>query len=134
MRFESEIVYRMPMTLNEWYIRREFNALNIKEFYKKEVEKMDYEINKEAFNAYYADLLAKRDESVAVALADLDVKVNQAFELTKAEIAEKVKADLVAEAEAPYKPFIELCEKFIAQEKVEEEVAEETAEEVGGEY
>lgn len=134
MRFDSEIVYRMPISLNEWYIRREYEALNIKEFYKKEVEKMDYEINKEAFNAYYADLLAKREEAVAVALADLDTKVNEAFELERERIAKETKEKLVAEAEAPYKPFIELCEKFIAQEKVEEEVAEETVEQVGGEY
>lgn len=132
MRFESEIVYRMPMTLNEWYIRREFEALNIKEFYKKEVAKMDFDVEK--IKAYYAEVKAKKEEAVAVALAEKDVKVTEAFELAKEEIAKKVEAELVEAAEAPYKHDIELCESFLAEENVEEEVAEETAEQVGGEY
>lgn len=132
MKFESEIVYRMPMTLNEWYIRREFEALNIKEIYKKEVRGM-FDIEK--IEAYYAELKAKKEEAVAVALAEKEAKVAEAFELAKEEIAKKVEAELVAEAEAPYKHDIELCESFLAEEKVEEEeVAEETAEQVGGEY
>ena len=79
---------------------------------------------------YYADVKAKREEAVALALAEKDTKIAEAFELAKEEIAKKVEADLIAKAEEPFKHDIELCEKFIAEEKVEEE---ETADEVGGE-
>lgn len=130
MKFDSEIVYRMPISRNEMYIRGLFEALNIKEIYKKEVKGM-FDIEK--IEVYYADVKAKRDEAVAVALENLDNVVAEKFEVAKAELAEKVKADLIAEAEAPYKHDIELCESFFAEEKVEE-VAEETAEQVGGEF
>ena len=73
--------------------------------------------------------------------SDIEIKRNEtAFEIVKETIATGsslhfhsfLEAELVVEAEAPYKHDIELCESFLAEEKVEE-VAEET-EEVGGEY
>lgn len=126
MKFESEIVYRMPMTLNEWYIRREFEALNIKEIYKKGVDKMEFDLEK--IKDFYADRLAKRDEAVALALADKDRVVAERFELAKEEIAKAVEAELIEKAEEPYKHDIELCESFIT---VEEAVTEEVATEEG---
>lgn len=125
MKFESAIVYQMPISLNEWYIRREFNALNIKEIYRKEVAKMDFDIEK--LKSYYADLLAKREEAVAVALADKDRVVAERFELAKEEIAKEVEKELIAKAEEPYKHDIELCESFgieLPEEPVAEEVIE----------
>lgn len=131
MKFDSEIVYRMPITIQEWYIRREFEALNIKEFYKKGVAKMDFDVEK--VKAYYADLLAKRDEAVAVALADKDRVVAERFELAKEEIAKAVEAELITKAEEPYKHDIELCAGFVVEEPKEEEVIEENVA-VEGEY
>lgn len=126
MKYESEIVYQMPMSLNEWYIRRELNALNIKEIYKKEVAKMEFDLEK--IKAYYADLLAKRKEAVELALADKEAVVAERFELAKEEIAKAVEEELVAKAEEPYKHDIELCESFIADE---EAPAEEEQTEIG---
>lgn len=122
MKFDTAIVYQMPMSLDEWHIRSFYEALNIKEYYKKEVAKMDFDVEK--LKAYYADLLAKKDEAVAVALANKDVVVAERFELAKEEIAKEVEAELIAAAEAPYKHDIELCESFGIELPKEDEVVE----------
>lgn len=86
---------------------------------------MDFDVEK--LKAYYADLLAKREEAVAVALADKERVVAERFELAKEEIAKQVEAELVAAAEEPYKHDIELCESFgieLPEENVEGEVVE----------
>lgn len=120
MKIESEIVYRLPISRDEMYIRGLFQALDIKEYYKKGVAKM-FDTNK--IEEFYANVKAKREEAVAVALLDKDAKVAEAFELAKEEIARKVEADLIANAEAPFKHDIELCERFLVEEN--EEVVEE---------
>lgn len=123
MRFESEIVYRMPMTLNEWYIKRFYESFDIKEIYKKEVSQMEVDVEK--LKAYYADLLAKREEAIALALADKDRAVAERFELVKEQIAEEVEKELIEKAEEPYKHDIELCKSFLVEEQATEEVVEE---------
>lgn len=83
----------------------------------------------EKLKDYYNELVAKRDEAVVNALVTKDEKVKEAFELAKAEIEERVVAEIIAEAEAPYNHDIELCEKFMVVE--EEVIEEETAVNVG---
>lgn len=88
---------------------------------------MDFDANK--IKEYYEGLIVERDEAVTNALATKDERVNARFEEEKARIEEEVTAEIIAEAEAPYKHDIELCERFF---KDEEEVdTEETEEEVG---
>lgn len=117
MKFESEIIYQMTVSREEVYIKSLYEALNIKEFYKKEVAGM-FDINK--IEEFYADVKAKREEAVAVALAGKEAKIAEAFELAKEQIAKQVEADLIAEAEAPFVHDIELCEKFLVEETNEE--------------
>lgn len=118
----TEIRYSIGMSLEEKYIRAIFKDLNIKEYIKKEVEKMDFDIEK--VREYYADLLAKKEEAVAVALSNKDIVIAERFELAKEEIAKQVEAELVANAEEPYKHDIELCEKFMVKEEVVDETTE----------
>ena len=125
MTFENAIVYNLPISREKMYIRGLFQALDIKKFYEKEVAKMDFDVEK--LKAYYADLLAKREEAVAVALADKERVVAERFELAREELAKQVEAELVAAAEEPYKHDIELCESFgieLPEENVEGEVVE----------
>ena len=79
---------------------------------------MDFDVEK--IKNYYNELVAKKDEAVVVALTTKDEKVKEAFENAKAEIEERVVAEIIAEAEAPYLHDIELCEKFIVVEEVAE--------------
>ena len=104
------------------YISRETNTIYIN---KKGGKTMEFDVEK--IKEYYNELVAKKDEAVVVALTTKDEKVKEAFEMAKAEIEERVVAEIIAEAEAPYIHDIELCEKFI----VEEEVAEEEIVNVG---
>lgn len=79
-----------------------------------------FDVNK--IKDYYNKLIAERDEAVVTALADKDARVQEAFDLAKAEIEAKIIAEITAEAEAPYLHDIELCQNFMADEKVAEEV------------
>lgn len=87
---------------------------------------MEFDLNK--IKEFYEELLVKRDEAVTEALATKDEKVQARFEAEKARIEEEVVAEIVADAEAPYKHDIELCEKFVAEPEVADE---EETEEVG---
>lgn len=116
MKFRSEIIYQMPMSLEERYIRSFYETLDIKNFYKKEVRGM-FDTTK--IEEFYADLRAKRDEAIAVALLNKDAKVAERLELAKEEIAKEVEAELIAEAEKPFAHDIELCEKFLVEEVAE---------------
>lgn len=118
-----------PITTNDfhvntdiWYISRETNTIYIN---KRGGKIMDFDVEK--IKDYYNELVAKREEAVVKALTTKDARVREAFEQAKVEIEERVVAEIVAEAEAPYVHDIELCEKFV----VVEEVAEEEAVNVG---
>lgn len=81
------------------------------------------EFDLEKIKEYYGELIAKKDEAVRLALANRDVVINQKLEEARAKIEAEVDAEIIAEAEAPFKHDIELCEKFvIVPEVVEEEV------------
>ena len=82
------------------------------------------EVNTEALKAYYEDLLAKKEQEVQNALANKDFVVQQKLDELKLEVAEQVEKELIAEAEAKYAHDIELCEKFLIEDKVEEETAD----------
>lgn len=87
----------------------------------KEVSSMEFDLEK--IKEYYGELIAKKDEAVRLALANRDVVINQKLEEARAKIEAEVDAEIIAEAEAPFKHDIELCEKFvIVPEVVEEEV------------
>lgn len=118
MKFRSEIIYQMPMSLEEWHIRSFYKTLDIKEFYKKEVKGM-FDTSK--FEEFYAELKARRDEAVAVALANKEQKVVEALEALRETVEKEVEERLVAEAEAPFKHDIEWCEQFLVEETVEEQ-------------
>lgn len=92
--------------------------------YIKEVDGMDFDV--ELLKAYYEDVLAKRERAIEDALADKETVANIRFEQEKARILEEVEAELIANAEEPYKHDIELCEKFLVVK--EEEVADENEE------
>ena len=83
------------------------------------------EVDVEKLKAYYADLLVKKDEAVALALADKERVVAERFELVKEQIAEEVEKELIEKAEEPYKHDIELCKSFLVEEQATEEVVEE---------
>lgn len=89
---------------------------------------MDFDMEK--LKAFYADLLSKREEAIAVALADKDRAVAERLELVREEIGKEVEAELIAKAEEPYKHDIELCESFgielpeFVEENIEGEVVE----------
>lgn len=83
---------------------------------------MDFDVNK--IKEFYGELVAKKEEAVALALVEKDVKVAERFEQEKARIEEEVIAEIIAEAEAPYVHDIELCEKFIVVPEVEEQCEE----------
>ena len=88
---------------------------------------MDFDVTK--IKAYYEELLKAKDEAVRVALLDKAKVVQERFEAAKEEIARQVEAELIENAEAPYKHDIELCEKFVKEpEVVDEEVTEEVGE------
>lgn len=109
-------------SVEERYIKCYFKDIGI-EIIKKEVSRMEVDVEK--LKAYYADLLAKRDEAIALALANKDAAVAERFELVKEEIAEEVEKELIEKAEEPYKHDIELCKSFLVEEQATEEVAEE---------
>jgi len=118
-----------PITTNDFhvntdilYISRETSTIYIN---KGGGKIMDFDVEK--IKDYYNELVAKREEAVVKALTTKDARVREAFEQAKVEIEERVVAEIVAEAEAPYVHDIELCEKFV----VVEEVAEEEAVNVG---
>ena len=79
---------------------------------------MDFDVEK--IKSYYEELKAKKDEAVVKALTTKDARIKEAFEQAKAEIEERVVAEIIAEAEAPYVHDIELCEKFVVVEEVAE--------------
>lgn len=90
---------------------------------------MAFDVNK--IQEFYADVLAKKDEAVKVALADKNVRVQAKleearveYEAKKASIPAEVEAEIVREASAPYEYDLSLCEKFLADEEVEEETVE----------
>ena len=83
------------------------------------------EVDVEKLKAYYADLLAKREEAIALALANKDAAVAERFELVKEQIAEEVEKELIAKAEEPFNHDIELCKGFLVEEVPAEEVVEE---------
>lgn len=112
-----------PITTNDfhinteiWYISRETNTIYIN---NRGGKIMEFDVEK--IKDYYNELVAKREEAVVKALTTKDVRVREAFEQAKVEIEERVVAEIVAEAEAPYVHDIELCEKFIVVEEVAEE-------------
>lgn len=79
------------------------------------------EVNVESFKAYYEDLKAKKAQDIQEALANKDFLVAQKLDEMKAEIAEQVEKSIIAEVEAKYAHDIELCEKFLIAEEVQEE-------------
>jgi len=81
------------------------------------------EVNVEALKAYYEDLKAKKEVEINEALANKDFLVEQKLDEIKLEIAEKVEKEIVAEVEAKYAHDIELCEKFLIPDEVQEETA-----------
>lgn len=83
---------------------------------------MEFDIEK--IKKYYAELLAKRDEAVVVALTRKDEEVAKELEAEKEEIEKRVVERLTAEAEEPYIHDIKLCEKFIVPEVPEENIVE----------
>lgn len=87
---------------------------------------MNFDVEK--IRDFYNELLSEKAKAVETALATKDEKVAERFELEKARIEEEVFAEIVAEAEAPYLHDIELCEKFIVEEPVEDETEEEVSE------
>ena len=118
-----------PITTNDFhvntdilYISRETSTIYIN---KRGGKIMDFDVKK--IKDYYNELVAEREEAVVKALTTKDARVREAFEQAKVEIEERVVAEIVAKAEAPYVHDIELCEKFV----VVEEVAEEEAVNVG---
>ena len=98
-----------------WYISRETNTIYIN---KRGGKIMDFDVEK--IKDYYNELVAKREEAVVKALTTKDARVKEAFEQAKVEIEERVVAEIIAEAEAPYVHDIELCEKFVVVEEVAE--------------
>lgn len=111
-----------PITTNDFYINtdilyisRETNTIYIN---KKGGKIMDFDVEK--IKSYYEELKAKKDEAVVKALTTKDARIKEAFEQAKAEIEERVVAEIIAEAEAPYVHDIELCEKFVVVEEVAE--------------
>ena len=119
-----------PITTNDFHINTDIlyisSGTNTIYINKRGGKIMDFDVLK--IQDYYNELVAKRDEAVVMALTTKDEKVKEAFELAKVEIEERVVAEIIAEAEAPYKHDIELCEKFIV---VEEVVEDETSVNVG---
>ena len=109
-------------SVEQRYIKCYFNSIGI-EIIKKEVMQMEVDVEK--LKAYYADLLVKKDEAVALALADKERVVAERFELVKEQIAEEVEKELIEKAEEPYKHDIELCKSFLVEEQATEEVVEE---------
>ena len=83
---------------------------------------MDFDVEK--IKAYYEELLVNKENAVNEALADKDAKIEERFEAEKARIEAEVVAEIIAEAEAPYVHDIELCEKFIVEDVVEEDAEE----------
>ena len=83
------------------------------------------EIDVEKINKYYAELVAKRDEAVVIALTHKDEEVAKELEAVKADIEKRVVERLTKEAEEPYIHDIKLCEEFFVteQEPAVEEVA-----------
>lgn len=98
-----------------WYISRETSTIYIN---KRGGKIMDFDVEK--IKDYYNELVAKREEAVVKALTTKDARVKEAFEQAKVEIEERVVAEIIAEAEAPYVHDIELCEKFVVVEEVAE--------------
>lgn len=88
---------------------------------------MEFDVEK--IKEYYGELVARRNEAVELALANKDERVAERFESAKAEIEKAVIEEIVAEAEAPYKHDIELCEKFIVVPVEDEELNEVVGEE-----
>lgn len=82
-------------------------------------------VNVEALKAYYEDLKAKKEVEINEALMNKDYLVAQKLDEIKLQIAEQVEKDIIAEVEAKYAHDIELCEKFLITDEVQEE---ETAE------
>lgn len=83
------------------------------------------EVNVEALKAYYEDLKSKKEIEINEALMNKDYLVAQKLDEIKLQIAEQVEKDIIAEVEAKYAHDIELCEKFLIPDEVQEE---ETAE------
>lgn len=98
---------------------------------QKEVSEMDFDVDK--IRAYYTELLANKELAVSNALLSKDEKVRERvtdltakYEEDKAKIPAQVELELIVEAETPYLHDIELCEKFLVDDK-------ETTEEVEAE-
>ena len=91
------------------YVSLETNTVYV--YRQKEVMNMDFDIEK--LREYYNELLKTREQKVAEALANKDSKIRDRFEEEKARIEQKVVAEIIADAEAPYIHDIELCEKFL---------------------
>lgn len=117
MKFESEIVYRMPMSLDEWHIRGFFETLNIKEFYRKGVKGM---LNIEKIESWGANLYATRDENRAIKLANKEAIVKERVAEFERKLRETIDDELIAEADAPTAHDIELFEQFKNAEVLDE--------------
>lgn len=78
---------------------------------------MEFDVQK--IQAFYERVVAERDNAVRLALAETDAIVEERFELAKAEIEEKVIAEITANAEQPYLHDIQLCETFLADPEEE---------------
>ena len=85
----------------------------------KEVSSMEFDLEK--IKEYYGELIPKKEEAVRLALLNKDAVVAQKLEEARAKIEAEVDAEIIAEAEAPFKHDIELCEKFVIVPEVEEE-------------
>lgn len=82
------------------------------------------EVNVEALKAYYEDLKARKQIEINEALANKDYLVAQKLDEVRVEIAEQVEKNIIAEIEEKYAHDIELCEKFLIPDEVQEETAE----------
>lgn len=119
-KLKEIVINKIIASREKMYISR-LNAIYIKKL--KEVnETMEFDLEK--VKAYYAEVVAKREQAVNEALRNVEAKVQERFNAEKENIRNAVIAEVTAEAEAPYLHDIELCEKF----GVEPEVAEETDE------
>lgn len=96
------------------YIRGLFEALDIKKYFRRGVESM--EVDTEGLKAFYADLLAKREEAKVTAVA----KAPEVIAERQAEFEQSVKDELVAKAIEPFAHDIELCEKFLKETETTE--------------
>ena len=112
-----------PITTSEFYINTDVlyisSATNTIYINKKGGLVM---FDVEKIKSYYNGLIAERDEAVCKALAEKDARIEEAFEIAKKEIEEKVVAEIIAEAEAPFIHDIQLCEQFMKPEEVAEPV------------